>query len=73
MVCHGRNGFLVPPCSPTEIADKLMVMMNSPELYNAMSEASLNMYHAHFSTEHFTTKILHVLLADKLDTETMLN
>lgn len=73
MVCHGRNGFLVPPCSPTEIADKLMVMMNSPELYNAMSEASLTMYHAHFSTEHFTTKILHVLLTDKLDTETMLN
>jgi glycosyltransferase involved in cell wall biosynthesis len=46
---HGRSGFLVPACSPPELAEKILTLVNKPELAKIMGEYSRHLSETRFS------------------------
>jgi glycosyltransferase involved in cell wall biosynthesis len=46
---HGRSGFLVPACSPPELADKILTLVSKPELAKLMGEYARHLSETRFS------------------------
>jgi len=46
---HGRSGFLVPVCSPPELADKILALVINPELTKVMGEYARHLSETRFS------------------------
>lgn len=50
-VLHGKNGFIVDPFSPQQIADKLTELINDKQLRNSMGEMSQKLYREKFNED----------------------
>lgn len=46
---HGRNGFLVPACSPRELAEKILTVVQKPQLAGLMGEYARHLSETRFS------------------------
>ncbi len=64
----GRNGFLVPPQSPRELADRISLLVNDPAMASTMGEYSRQLSNTQFNWKSIAAKIVAVyegLLAGK--------
>ncbi len=63
----GRNGFLVPPQSHRELADKISLLVNDPEMVSRMGEYSRQLANTRFNWKSIAEKIIDVYsdLADR--------
>jgi glycosyltransferase involved in cell wall biosynthesis len=68
-VDEGRNGYLVSPESPDELADKILTLINNPELANQFGKQSKLLSETRFSWETIAKEIIEVY-NNKLGTET---
>lgn len=50
-VIDGVTGILVPPRSPRHIADAIMYLVDNPDVYDAMSQASYRRYRECYTSE----------------------
>jgi glycosyltransferase involved in cell wall biosynthesis len=57
---EGRSGFLVPPQSPRELAEKIITVVRKPELAKLMGEYSRHLSETRFSWRAVARKIIHV-------------
>lgn len=57
-VIDGRNGFLVPPWSPSELAEKMIFFIKNPEKIREMGIESYQIAHHHFDANKVNEKLL---------------
>ena len=57
---HGRNGFLVPACSPPELADKILTLVRKPELAKLMGEYARHLSETRFSWRAIARQMVQV-------------
>ncbi|MEM8898875.1 MAG: glycosyltransferase family 4 protein [Bacteroidota bacterium] len=57
IVTDGEDGFLVPVQDPASVADKLEVLMNSPELREAMGRKGRLRFESNFTLDVFMNKM----------------
>src|SRR5206468_3279445 len=57
---HGRSGFLVPACSPPELADKILTLITNPELTKVMGEYARHLSETRFSWKSVAKQITQV-------------
>ena len=58
VVVDGETGFLVAPDSPEELAEKLLVLLRSPDLLRKMGDASRERILHHFTTEMMVSNVV---------------
>lgn len=63
MVDDGVNGFLVTPRDPNELADRLKILIENPELRNLMGANAEKKYLENYTFEKFETKLLSIINA----------
>ena len=57
---EGRSGFLVPPQSPRQLAEKIITLVSKPELAKLMGEYARHLSETRFSWRAVARQILHV-------------
>jgi len=62
LVEDGKTGLFVKPEAPESIADAVLEMTSSPEVYTRMSAAARAHYEAHFKREVHLKKLISVIL-----------
>jgi glycosyltransferase involved in cell wall biosynthesis len=69
-VIDGENGFIIPPRDPAAIADKILFLLDHPEVREKMGRRSRELYEANFTEEHFVQRmidVIHLTLKDEGD------
>lgn len=59
-VIDSQNGFIVSTSSPNQIFDKLILLMNDPELRNRMGEQSRKLYESQFTEDRMVENLVAV-------------
>ena len=57
MITDGVNGFLVPERDPKAMADKICLIIESPELYSKLSSGARKMYEKKFTASAMTKQL----------------
>ncbi len=57
---HGRSGFLVPACSPPELANGILKLVTNPELSKVMGEYARHLSETRFSWKSVARQIIRV-------------
>ncbi|HMB23634.1 MAG TPA: glycosyltransferase family 4 protein, partial [Anaerolineales bacterium] len=57
---HGRSGFLVPPNSPSELADGILKLVLNPELARVMGEYARHLSRTRFGWRTIAGQIIKV-------------
>ncbi|HLO14933.1 MAG TPA: glycosyltransferase family 4 protein [Anaerolineales bacterium] len=57
---HGRSGFLVPACSPAELANNILKLVTNPELAKVMGEYARHLSETRFSWRSVARQIIRV-------------
>ena len=57
---HGRSGFLVPACSPPDLANGILKLVTNPELTKVMGEYARHLSEARFSWRSVAKQIIRV-------------
>jgi glycosyltransferase involved in cell wall biosynthesis len=56
-VIEGATGFIVPPCSPSAIAEKLLQLIREPELLRYMRHNARMRFESEYTLNRFTARI----------------
>ncbi|HSL41889.1 MAG TPA: glycosyltransferase family 4 protein [Anaerolineales bacterium] len=57
---HGRSGFLVPACSPPELADQILKIVTNPQLAKVMGEYARHLSETRFSWRSVAKQMVRV-------------
>jgi glycosyltransferase involved in cell wall biosynthesis len=60
IIDHNKTGFLVEPNSPQQIATKLELLINNPELRISLGQAGRKKYEETYTLQHFEQKMKYV-------------
>ncbi|MBE6708595.1 MAG: glycosyltransferase family 4 protein [Ruminococcaceae bacterium] len=58
VVTDGENGLIVPTKDSAAIADAIMRIMESPELYEKLSKGAIDRYHKDFTSQVMTDRVM---------------
>ncbi|MFQ6033064.1 MAG: glycosyltransferase family 4 protein, partial [Candidatus Zixiibacteriota bacterium] len=61
MITHGQNGFIIPPYSPHEIAEKIAILIEDKNLRKKMGETSYRRVKERFTLDHYVDGVVEVL------------
>jgi len=61
IVLDGYNGFLVPPNSPAEIADRLLLLHDDPQLHETLRENAREWIRTRFSLDRYVREMESIL------------
>jgi len=59
-VTDGDNGFIIPKRNPEAIAEKILYLLDHPEVRERMGRRSRELYEANFTEEHFVNGMIGV-------------
>ena len=57
-VIDGENGFIIPKRDPDSIAEKIIHLIEQPELRERMGKKSRQLYEANLTEEHFVQRMI---------------
>ncbi|MDN3667868.1 glycosyltransferase [Echinicola jeungdonensis] len=57
VVVDGETGFLVPPYSPKDLAEKIQILIDQPELRKKLGEAGHQRARQHYSAERYVREV----------------
>ncbi len=60
VVEEGKSGFIVPPQSPPELAEKIIVLVNDPKMANEMGQYARHLSETRFSWQSIAAQIARV-------------
>ena len=58
LITDGENGFIVPTKDSAVIADAIMKIMSSRELYERLSDGAIDRYHKDFTSQVMTDRVM---------------
>jgi glycosyltransferase involved in cell wall biosynthesis len=61
MIAHGENGFIIPPSSPDQIAEKIAVLIEDKNLREKMGEKSRRKVKEKFTLDHYIDGVVGVI------------
>jgi glycosyltransferase involved in cell wall biosynthesis len=61
MVAHGENGFIIPPSSPDQIAEKIALLIEDKDLRGRMGEKSHRMVKEKFTLDQYVDGVVEVI------------
>jgi glycosyltransferase involved in cell wall biosynthesis len=57
IVTNGETGYVVPKSSPRDLADKIQLLLENPELRRKMGEAGRIKYQENYTLQHFESSL----------------
>jgi len=60
-VIDGENGFIIPKRDPDSIAEKIIYLIQRPEVREKMGQKSRQLYEANLTEEHFVQRMIDAL------------
>ena len=56
----GENGFLIEPCAPDQIAEKILLLLQDDELRTRISRANIQLATSEFDARALTARLAHL-------------
>ena len=56
-VIDGENGFIIPKRDPDSIAEKIIYLIENPDVRERMGQKSRQLYEANLTEEHFVQRM----------------
>ena len=60
-VINGKNGFIIPKRDPDAVTEKLIYLIEHPEIREKMGQKSRELYESNFTQEHFVGRMIDVM------------